>query len=192
MGKKYNVGDHVIVESSNVDDVLDFRGKTGVIKNCLPTGNHDYLIQMDDNPSHTIWCNVKCLVDDVSKDKIVITHDGKVTTATRYIANGKKVTATASCSPEDTFDFNVGAKLALERLTGKINEDKKPEYYNGKVVCINSGNVPMDLTVGKIYNFVDGRCKNNYGGQITSTPVKDCDDLNNRFISCVKFIPIVE
>ena len=49
-------------------------------------------------------------------EKIVITHDGKTTTATKYCADGSKVTATARCAPEDEFDFNVGAKLAVERL----------------------------------------------------------------------------
>lgn len=57
----------------------------------------------------------KCL-----NEKIVITHDGKTTTATKYCGDGSKVTATAKCAPEDEFNFEVGAKLALERLTEKV------------------------------------------------------------------------
>ena len=53
-------------------------------------------------------------------EKIVITHDGKTTTATLYRENGSKEVATAKCSPEDTFDFNFGAKLAMERLMKKV------------------------------------------------------------------------
>lgn len=52
-------------------------------------------------------------------EKIVITHDGKTTTATMYCADGSKKTATARCAPEDTFDFKFGANLAMERLIGK-------------------------------------------------------------------------
>lgn len=42
-------------------------------------------------------------------------------------ATGKK--AIAKCSPEDEFDFNIGSKLAFERLLG-IEEQKeaKPEF----------------------------------------------------------------
>lgn len=52
-------------------------------------------------------------------DKIVITTDGKTTTATKYCADGNEVTATAKCAPEDEFDFNIGAELALNRLIEK-------------------------------------------------------------------------
>ena len=53
------------------------------------------------------------------KPKIIITTDGKTTLARLY--EGKKVvkTAEAHCSPDDTFDFFVGANLAMERLIGK-------------------------------------------------------------------------
>lgn len=49
-------------------------------------------------------------------DKIVITTDGKITTATLY-SNGKKTgIGTAVCHDCDKFDIYAGAKLALERL----------------------------------------------------------------------------
>lgn len=56
--------------------------------------------------------------DKPKNQKIVITHDGKMTTAKFY--DGKKVvkTATARCCSSDEFDFNIGAAIALERLTG--------------------------------------------------------------------------
>ena len=49
---------------------------------------------------------------------IIINTDGyKVVTATLYDENGEQLRKeTAKCSPEDVFDFEVGAKLALERL----------------------------------------------------------------------------
>lgn len=69
----------------------------------------------------------------VINDKIVITHDGKTTTATLYREDGSKEVATAKCSPEDTFDFNVGAKLAMERLMKKVEPVpvKKEKYTVG-------------------------------------------------------------
>lgn len=57
--------------------------------------------------------------DLVEDQKIVITTDGRVTKATMYEGKQKVKTAEAKCSPSDTFDFNYGASLALERLTGQ-------------------------------------------------------------------------
>ena len=62
------------------------------------------------------WCEESDLVKVVCSDKIVITTDGKTTTAKMY--DGKEVvkTAIAKCSPEDEFDFETGAKIAFDRL----------------------------------------------------------------------------
>lgn len=51
-----------------------------------------------------------------SNQKIVITNDGKTTTAKLY--DGKKFVkaAKAMCSPEDEFDFERGALIAFSRL----------------------------------------------------------------------------
>lgn len=59
-----------------------------------------------------------------SDQKIVITHDGKTTTATMYCDDGTKKVATARCAPEDTFDFNIGAKLAMDRLMEYVKNSK--------------------------------------------------------------------
>lgn len=67
-------------------------------------------------------------------NKIVITTDGKTTTAKMY--DGKKFikSAKAVCSPDDEFDFNLGATIALERLTGHVHGqlestvEEKPKF----------------------------------------------------------------
>lgn len=280
---KYKVGDKVKVRSDLVknrvygdmyflSDMCKFRGKTVTIDRVEQNGAY-YGIE---GHVDTFWTNDMFEGLAMEQNKIVITHDGKTTTATLYREDGSKEVATAKCCPEDTFDFNVGAKLAMERLMKKVapveewrvvdrkprvgdyirlktngmfnfnepgdilkvdevvigshvrvfgynhahqttdanklwnylggeyevvekvttTEPKKPEppkYFNGKVVCVNSGNVPKVLTVGKIYNFTDGCSVSETGCQITSSPIKDCDELNYR-VGCtgVKFIPIVE
>lgn len=78
------------------------------------------------------WVYPDC-TELIGDNKIVITTDGATTTARFY--DGKKVikAAKAKCSPEDEFDFNIGAKIAFDRLVG--NEIKNPrKYYDGKVV----------------------------------------------------------
>jgi hypothetical protein len=62
--------------------------------------------------------------------KIVTTTDGKTTTARLF--DGKELVkkAEAKCSPDDKFDFMVGANLAMERLEEKkpVNPFKVGEY----------------------------------------------------------------
>lgn len=92
---------------------------------------------------------------------IVITSDGVTTTATRRIGKAIEATATAKCNPDDTFDFDEGARIAFERLCGrdpfpeKQKRPARPETYNGRMVCVES---PYPWwTVGKCYDVVDGR-----------------------------------
>ena len=107
-------------------------------------------LNMTSEETITEWLNPWHEFELVSNEKIVITHEGKTTTATLYRGD-EKVVATARCAPEDKFDFMVGAKLAMERLDAEIN---KPKYYNGKVVCIKAGT--EHWTVGKVYEVNDG------------------------------------
>lgn len=124
------------------------------------------------------------LVERVTEEKIIITHDGKVTTATLYGVMGK-VTATARCAPEDTFDFNVGAKLAMERLMEKTKKPEPPKYYNGKVVYIADKSIGW--TVGKVYEFVNGVTIDDDGDErFEGCPIRDIKCL------CSQFLPLVE
>lgn len=83
---------------------------------------------------------------------------------------------------------------AFEHKNGDLvydrERDTKP-LYNGKVVCIDDGLVPESLTVGKIYEFVNGNGICDTGENITKSPVTDFNDLVRRFTT-VKFIEIKE
>ena len=64
--------------------------------------------------------------EDNMDEKIVVLRNDKAVTATKYM-NGKMVnSATAKCHPDDKFDFNVGAKIAVDRLIRENNNtDRK-------------------------------------------------------------------
>lgn len=129
-----------------------------------------------------LW-NEECIAGLACEKKIVITSEGEKTFARLY--DGKKVvkTATAKCSPDDEFDFETGATIAFERLFDNV-EKEEPKYFNGKAVCVNGD---IGFTIGKIYEFVDGRC---FDDQKTLRPTcGKCEDL--AFFGDV-FIPIVE
>lgn len=67
---------------------------------------------------------------------------------------------------------------------------ERPQYYNGKVVCINNDYNSALYTVGKIYEFKDGRMIPNYGEKFPSHQVHSFEDWSKRTSS--KFIEVVE
>jgi hypothetical protein len=87
--------------------------------------------------------------------KIVITTDGKTTTAKMYRDKTVIGVQTTKCHPDDRFDFMVGARIAFDRLVGCKKEE--PKYYNGKVVCVDNYLNEPAYTIGKIYQMVDGQ-----------------------------------
>lgn len=117
---------------------------------------------------------------------IVITSDGVTTTATRRIGKTIQVTATAQCSPDDSFDFDEGARIAFERLCGRDPFPERPEStatpeaYNGRMICVES---PYPWwTVGKIYDVVDGRITANDGDVYpprSRAPYRDAEDARH-------------
>ena len=156
---EYKVGDRVIIEESNVEWLDEFAGVEGTIDRInydSPTG-HEYHVKSAKNP-YGVWCKVKCLASEnkpaeKTEEKIVITHDGKTTTATLYRVDGTTETATARCAPEDTFDFTVGAALAMERLTEKVTPKWKFETgdYAKVISCDKSDH---GIKIGTVVKLV--------------------------------------
>ena len=188
---KYNIGDKVRVrrdfadrsyymeDKANswcvTDGMLELRGRVVTINEATPGGYHI--------EEFCCWWTDEMFEGKVNDKKIVITTDGAETIARLY--EGKKVvkSATAKCSPDDKFDFGIGAQLAFERLV-ETTAKKKDEYYNGKVVCI----APCGgFTVGKVYTFVNGRVTDDdgYGRPITGRKIRKIDEFDG-------FIPFVE
>ena len=121
------------------------------------------------------WVFPDC-IELISGNKIVITADGATTTARFY--DGKKVikAAKAECSPEDEFDFKIGAKIAFDRLVD--NEIKNPrKYYNGKVMFSeNTG----DFKEGVLYVFrSNGDVEDFFGNPVFSDGQKVTHTYNS-------------
>ena len=100
---------------------------------------------------------------------IHITTDGKTTHA--VLKDGGKVTkrAKAVCSPHDEFDFNTGARIALDRLVGNpvdappgtVREVKRPAKVGEwvKVTLENLGRDYGPYSKGDVFRVV----KDSYG-----------------------------
>lgn len=285
---KYKIGDKVRI--NKVEKVAAFgrkkcEGQIVTIRSINPNGetayNETHYGVKEDIP----FIFLESELVPVNTKKIVITSDGVETLARLYEGNKVVKTATAKCSPEDTFDFEVGARYAFDRLVEqpitkalkklrasvqqfherfenktaatkplKIEKGKKyllkpyddvedhlhisketwdkiakryvlvrdigghvladtcyngawffdpeafekeyvekdtPKYYNGKAVCLKSD---KDFTVGKIYEFVDGRTTDNGGSKrpVGYAIEKSFDVWEESSGGIYKFLPIVE
>ena len=115
-------------------------------------------------------------------ETIVIYRKGMEVIALDKVTKQKAV---AKCSPEDEFDFTVGAKLAFARLLAeqcKEPEEEKVTYLNTKICItkINGGTPANDLTVGRIYEIKDGCFRDDKGYKYPlGEPIHDIDDLRD-------------
>jgi hypothetical protein len=69
-------------------------------------------------------------------DRIVITKNDLNEVLLRAFSDDEIVAKTiAKCSPDDIFDFNIGAKLVVDRLYDGYDMTPKPKrkLYNGKI-----------------------------------------------------------
>lgn len=108
---KFKVGDKVIAKRNTPYNITT-NGWKGVVTIVHDNGYIRVLsgdFEVDVEPKYFD-------LDTECNQKIVITTDGKTTTARLF--DGKNVikTAEAKCSPDDEFDFNTGASIAFSRL----------------------------------------------------------------------------
>lgn len=208
-GSIYTFSDDMIVKKNKIDSfkirVTNQKDRHAVLKKMeqdgirwqnglLPTKwKQDFLYGLIVRDEVLTFCSFDCSFDSIElkeitvseylnrkSEHIIIYRDGNSVIA-KDRSTGKN--AVAKCHPDDEFDFMVGAKLALERLS----QPDEPKYYNGKVVCVKSS--LSSLTVGKIYEVKDGQFKDD-NGDVMPIYIKSFEDFDKHFLS--KFIEIVE
>ena len=120
------------------------------------------------------------------QEKIVIYRDGR-----KVIALDKRTgeKAEARCNPSDTFDFNIGARIAFDRLIpNKEDAPLEPKAFTGKAVFKGAkAYYDIDFTIGKIYSFSDGKVKDDDGYLRHIWPIGTTNELSE-----YGFLPIVE
>lgn len=146
------------------------------------------------------------LYDEVAfaVDQIVIERtDEKTVKATAFNEGGNVIAkAKAKCSPEDKWDFYIGANLAVERLEEIVEQKKiKATSLNTEMVCIKNTSFFEDcFTVGKIYKVTNGTltCDHNNVPVIFQNPTdKNCRIFKsvkeiNAISSAIQFLEIVK
>lgn len=154
----FKVGDKVRVKrfknrptNWNLEGLMDhLMGKIVEIKEI---SGFDY-IKIYDNVNHRNWVLNFNQFEPVKTECIVIYRKDNQMIALDK-STGEK--AIAKCSPQDTFDYKLGAKLAFSRLMGE-EEDKASGNF--KVLCVENAYLGSDLVFkkGELYEYVNGSC----------------------------------
>lgn len=124
---KFKVGDRVraIKDHDGNDHIVNQEGTV------IISGTHDVGVEFDKavdghtcggrgKDFHCWWCTDDVLEPVAANEKIVITTDGKTTTAALYNGKQRIKDAKATCASGDRFDFEIGAKIAFDRLMGYV------------------------------------------------------------------------
>lgn len=175
---KFKVGDRVIVV---VDGNTVPRGTTGVIKyfgKDADKGKIDIAIELDRPISYHDcggrtkygcgwWVaerDIELIKTAEPEFKLIITSKGDTTTA--KLIHGKDVAKEATVTRYSKDEYSE--KAAVEAVTKKIfgEDEKKEELFNGKVVCLMDLTYIPKYTKGRVYEFVNGNCKDDYGNVI--------------------------
>lgn len=147
---KFYVGDIVVGNKDANRYNITREGWKGEIIQVLNDGKIRVKSCADDLDCFTV--ESECFDKDNSALHIEITSDGKETTAIQY--NGGKIVAKAKakCSPEDKFDFMIGAKLALERLI--------PTYKEGDFVFVKKDESGHGFPMNSVVKLIkqSGKC----------------------------------
>ena len=166
---KFKIGDKVKTHSGRgvaniayVQGMDAYCGETAiisnVIKSCAGTRIFYELMGIPYNWHESLLEAVK------NENKVVITTDGTITRAALYDGHKLIKEAFSTCSKEDAFKFETGAKIAFERLTAKPAVKAKPKKelkpLNTKVFIIDGYD---DFKSGHIYEIKDGKIIDNDG-----------------------------
>lgn len=123
--------------------------------------------------------------------KVAIIPDGDKTIGRLYDGHNLVKEVSTVKSPQDEYSMEEAIKVICERLTGKTEKkEEPPKLYNGKVVCVSNHSNPTKYTVGKIYQFVNGKIGGDNGLLVPFDPVHSLEEFNKWSNS--KFIEVVE
>jgi hypothetical protein len=113
---------------------------------------------------------ITCVIDNCKYDAIeqVISHiDGEATYLQWNNSNmPNKFVGIATCSDEDTYDYNIGADLAFNRAyakyiaslkkhTIKMADDMIARISRSKEACINRADKLIDCNRVELYKIID-------------------------------------
>ena len=174
VGERYKVDDSVPIESGNI---IEITGVTSdqcyykTVKGKRPKAWGEFF-----GKDSTF---AKNLTPVAAEEKVVILRNGNTVTATQYVDGEKRGTGVAKCSPEDSFDFGTGAKLALERLFKSEKPSmSREDVYNKTKEVLSAAPLKFDwdkFSNGEVFVQVSRKTIGDF--------LRRCEDLNFEYVS---------
>ena len=201
MELKYKVGDRVLA-TDNIEFYTE--PSPGTVIDAKEWGCN-YLVRYDGSGAD-LWSNVHSLIKP-KYPVIVITTDGKTTTAVKRLGKEILGKATSVCHDDDEFDYDIGAAVAFARLVGADHIATgaaaiAPKHETRKVVCaVTTGEIAQKYyTRGKIYTVTNisgdvWRITPDHGALDHFTVLKDYGSFIitwDSVRSVAEFVPLVE
>ena len=115
VGERYKVGANALVEAGNTIEITGVDCNRVYYKTIEAVAGSNKV--SDDFDARSAFAE-KLIPVTGDEEKIIITRKGNKTYAKRYVNNTVVEKALARCNPVDEFDFNIGAKIAFDRLLG--------------------------------------------------------------------------
>ena len=155
MSKKFKVGDKVSIAKPTKEHGK-LKGEIAEITFIVPDKQYQYRYVLAFEHQEGCYYFKADELKLVSREEIIIYRDGNNIIA---LDKATKCKGIARHNPEDDVNFDIGAKLAFERL----QEVKGKEgVYNGKIVCIKGC---CGFEAGRIYNIVNGKLIDSKSGK---------------------------
>lgn len=186
---KFKIGDKVKTHSergrgvNGVAYVSSMDGYSGVIARIEyinvtnDNGVEKWFYRLENTPFY--WH--ESLLEAVKNEsKVVITTDGTTTRAAMYDGHKLIKEAFSTCSKEDAFKFETGAKIAFERLTAKPAVKSKPKKelkpLNTKIFVLDGDDI---LKSSHIYEVKNGKIRAFIGSYPTKGTLYNMTDVVN-------------
>lgn len=145
VGERYKVGGDSEYEAGNIIEITGVKGHIVYYK--AIKGKSYFGDERFHENSHFANSLIPVTEQNDSTKKIVITTDGKTTTAKMYDGKSCIKVSEARCCPSDAFDFQTGAEIAFNRLFG---EPKNEFDWN----AFKSQNLAVVVTRETIKSFL--------------------------------------
>ena len=129
VGERYKVGYESLLEAGNIIEITCIDSDRVYYKTIVAVDGGKVRDGFDARSAFA-----KNLIPVTEEnEKIIIIRDGKKVTARKYVNEQLVNSAVARCAPEDTFDFDTGARIAVHRLLNikEVSQDEKTNMFDG-------------------------------------------------------------
>jgi hypothetical protein len=185
---KFNIGDKVKTHSergrgvngvayvSSMDEYSGVIARVEDINGTNDNGVEKWFYRLENTPFY--WH--ESLLEAVNNEsKVVITTDGTITRAAMYDGHKLIKEAFSTCSKEEAFDFEKGAKIAFERLTAKPAEPKPKKELkplDTKIFVLDGDDI---LKSSHIYEVKNGKIRAFIGSYPSKGTLYNMTDVVN-------------